>query len=134
MSNRDNDDSDSSAKAWPPKTPEEALAAIKEAAEAGNIEFASDTLTSQLDTEIQEIFRELTFAYRGRYPTRAIWTADGVSLGVILDRDPTSREYTRESLEACRTAAEKLGIELSPRMTWEEAALQLRGKRAKIRS
>jgi len=117
-----------------PDEADEALARIKAAAEAGNIEFASDTLTSQLDAEIQEIFRELYVSHNGREPKRPIWTADGTTLGVMLDYDAATREYTEKSFATCRFVGKKLGIELTPRTKWEEAGLQLRAKRATLRS
>ena len=117
-----------------PSEAEVALAKIRAAADAGKIEFASDTLTSQLDAEIQEIFRELFIAHNGRQPKRPIWAADGSKVGVVLDYDPAAREYSQASLVSCRTVGEKLSIDLTPETTWEDAGLQLRAKRATLRS
>jgi len=125
------------AAATPDSMPDEAQAAlskIKELAAAGEIELASDTLTAQLDAEIQEIFRALYSVHYGREPKRPIWTADGVGVGIILDYDPAAKDYSQPSFEACRIVGEQLAIELSPRTTWEVAALRLRNKRATQKS
>jgi len=117
-----------------PSEAEAALERVKAAAAAGKIRFASDTLTAQVDAEIQEIFRELLITHNGREPKRPIWTADGATLGVMLDYDPATRDYTERSFETCRFVGKKLGIEITPRTKWEEAGLQLRAKRATLKS
>jgi hypothetical protein len=112
----------------PPQTPEETLALIKEAAGNGRIDFAPDSLTAKYDYEIQTIFSLLYFEKRGEKPKRKIWTADGVTVGFVLDYNADTKDYTPESYEICKRVGEQLGISLTPRTVWEEAAAELRSK------
>lgn len=110
-----------------PKTPEDALRAIQEAAKSGDIKFASDELAAQYDEEIQVIFTTLFTALKGRAPKRPIWVADGQTVGVVLDWTKETG-YSPESHEALKTASAQLGIELTPKTVWEDAAAALRAK------
>lgn len=114
-----------------PKTPEEALAEIRAAAEAGRIDFAPDVLTAQYNDEIQRIFIALYTEWNGKPPKRGIWTADGQTVGVLFEWDPETKEYSARSHATCKKVGEQLGIELTPRSVWEEAAATLRAKEGK---
>ena len=110
----------------PPKTPEEALAAIRAAAAEGNIKFAPDSITAQYNTEIQRIFSVVYEIFNGKAPTRPIWVADGTSIGGILERAPDNTDYTFKSYATCLGASQKLGITINPRTLWEDAGAALR--------
>jgi hypothetical protein len=107
-----------------PKTPEEALAAIRAAAAEGRIDFGSDTLTAEYDDEIQRIFVAVRGALLGREPPRGLWTADGEKIGNVLDK--RDGDYTPESYAACEKASRELGISITPRTVWEDAGAALR--------
>ncbi len=104
--------------------PKEALQIIRDAAEADNIEFASDTLTTQLDAEMQEIYSELYYQMRGKLPKRALWVADGYGIEVILDG-----KWDEKSLKAIDYVNKKFNLDLIPQTKWEDAALKLRAQR-----
>lgn len=102
-----------------PKTPEEALILAKRHAMEGNIHFAKDDLTDEYNDEIQRIYQEMYFAMKGKYPSRDIWTADGVSIDIIIPEG----HNTKQILEA---ASKKIGFPLHEDMTWEQAGMLLR--------
>lgn len=109
-------------------TPAEALAAIKEAAARGDLHFASDSLTTQFDAEIQRIFRALYIEKNGREPKRGIWAANGTSIGLLFDWNDETKSYDERAYTICRAVGERLGIELTPKTLWEDAAAALRAK------
>lgn len=111
------------------KPPERLTADTLRTGPMPSIVFGEDTLTAQLDTEIQEVYEALIWAYKEEKPRRPIWTADGVSIAVVLNWDQNTKEYTPESLRAIDKASEMLGIKLRIETTWEEAALALRDKK-----
>lgn len=95
------------------------LEEVRALAAENKISFASDRLTSELDSEIQFLFETIYFAWRGTTPKRAIWVADGCKIGSIIDPPEAAREVLR-------VASSAIGIELSPDDLWEDAALRLR--------
>ncbi len=108
-----------------PRTPEEALAHIREAVgDGGTVKFAPDNLTAQLNGEIQRIYGAIRAA-EGREVKRPLWTADGVRIHMVLpwNEDGTA---TPEGVAAVKAAGEALGIPLTPEDIWEVAALRLR--------
>lgn len=113
-----------------PKTPEEALAAIKEAAEEGRVVFASDTVARTLDEYIQRIFREIRITSRGEPPKWPLWAADDCTVGFVLDNFGKS-ERDQEVLAA---VSAKLGIPLSASDTWVDAGFRLRDHENAVRS
>jgi len=110
-----------------PKTSDEALAQIKEAAAAGRMRFADDTVNATLDDEIQQIFVAIRMAVAGQPPKRPLWTADGTSLSAVLPLDDDGH-VTPEGHEAVARASVDLGIPLSSKDLWRDAALRLREK------
>lgn len=116
----DNNDNDGSM------TPEQALASIKAAAVEGCIRLASDELTAQYNEEIQRIYATISQALHGKPPRRPIWTADGQDIGVVLTWDQDTKDYTPDSYQALKVASQTLGVTLTPRTIWEDAAASLR--------
>lgn len=99
----------------------EALEKIKDAAAANKVCFAADDLTEQLDEEIQDIYGAIRVAQTGKPPKRAIWVANGQTLGAVLGSPPTLQDY-----RALSEAGQALGIPLDSHEYWEVAALRLR--------
>lgn len=119
-----------------PKTPEEALALIKEAAENGNVAFAPSQQAEALDPEIQEIFAAIRVAQTGRTPKRGIMASDESSLSDVLDFDVADGVFTLrpEEVRALSEASQKLGIELHRGDLFVDAALRLRELRSTTKS
>jgi len=104
-----------------PKTPEEALAHIKEAAAEGTLQFASDSLVAPLNAEIQEIFAGIYTILKGCPPKRECWVSDGAHVGGMY---PPGDEAG-----AIAQVSKQLGIPLSGGDLWLDAALRLRDHR-----
>lgn len=114
------------------QAPEEALEQIKKFASEGKIAFADDSLTAEYDAEIQEIFRAVWMALKGKEPKRPLWTADGQVVGNVLDwrtEEWRFSGYTDASINACKRASAHFGIEITPDTVWEDAAAELRAMR-----
>lgn len=109
-----------------PKTPEEALAHVRAAAEAGNIEFASDTLCAQLDHEVQIIYRAIRAA-EGKKVKRDLWASDRSTINDVLDTGADGK-VTAEAKAAVELAGMALSIPLSCKDLWSDAAMCLRAK------
>lgn len=108
----------------PPKTPEEVMAAVKQAVDEGRVAMAEATQAELLDDEIQEIFIAVRIEDGGKIPKRPLGASDqSVIWDVILgDRTPN---------EVAEAAGKRLGIELSSKDLFVDAALRLRASRAK---
>lgn len=107
--------------------PEEALTHIKAAAAEGIIRFGDDSLTAQLDEEIQTIFEAIRAAKGQPRSKRGLWTADRQQIAWVLEWDENGKVLSEEHEAVCR-AGKDLGIELSADDVWEDAALRLRYK------
>lgn len=59
--------------------------------------------------------------------------SDDANIGLTLDWDADKREYTERSQEACKRAGDELGLKLTPKTTWVEAAMALRSLRAPVK-
>lgn len=106
-----------------PKTPEEALAFLHEAAAEDRVGFASDAVAATLDDEIQRIFAVIrTIVRGGAPPKRGIWAADDAQIDFVLPDFGKSDQ----DVETLARASSLLGIPLAPSDTWVEAALRLR--------
>ena len=114
------------------KDPETVLTEIKEAAAQGNITMGSDSVTAQLNAEIQEIFRALYLeSTRGREPKRPIWTSNEGTVGVLFSGwDPETKKYPAGVYAVCEKVGWDLGITIRPENTWVEVASALRAIRA----
>ncbi len=111
------------------KSPERATAdTIRTAVVKGEFTMAPDVLTAQLDDEIQKIFIALYLIHKQKEPKRGIWTADGQPVGVVLDWDEKTSQYTEQSYRTLEKVSALLGIPLTPQTLWEDAALALRDK------
>ena len=115
------------------KKPEEVLAEIKQAAKDGKVEFASDVLAAALNEEIQKIFSTIKMIETGNPPKRPLWTADGIQIGIIMELDENGRP-TQKARQIIEQVSLILGISLSTKDTWEEAALRLRDKESHARN
>lgn len=110
-----------------PRTPEEALARIRQAAASGCVSFEDDSVAARYDEEIQTIFEAIRAAKGLPRSKRGLWTADRQQIGWILKADE-SGEVLPDERECVRRAGEALGIELSADDVWEDAAIRLRHK------
>lgn len=109
------------------KTPEEALKEIKEIATKGCIVWGDDTITSQYNDEVQEIFYVLRVHLTGKVPKRPIWVGDGYNIGICLDEE--NGVYSDKSLEAINLVNKTLGLNITTSTIWEDAAAELRSNR-----
>lgn len=113
-----------------PKTPEEALAHVQEAAAKGELEFAGDQLASQVNEQIQRIYREIRIVERGAPPKRGIWVGDNVAIDIVLDDFGKSEKEQLILAEVSR----RLGIPIASSDTWVEVGLRLRDHENAARS
>lgn len=113
------------------KTPEEILAEIKKAVAEGKYELAPDSIAVEYDPEIQRIFRALFVESRGREPKRPIWCSDLSDIGVLFDWDPETKDYPAATYAVCTKVGTALGIEVSPKDLFVDAAIRLRSKESK---
>lgn len=111
-----------------PTDPQAALAAIQAAAAEGRIEFAPDSLAAALDPEIQTIYETIRMAETGKPPRRPIWASDDADIAFCLPWNDDG-SVTPAGMKALAIAASAIGIPLSPRDTWVEAALRLKASR-----
>lgn len=96
------------------------------------VALGSDSVVSQYQPEIQDIYRMIFSKLYGYAPDKGIWVSDNVVLGVALEHE--NGEYTEESLIAFTEAVVELGIIVNPSTRWEDAAKLLRSVRALIAS
>jgi hypothetical protein len=111
-------------------TPEKALALIQEAALTGSIKMADNTQSAALDEEIQAIFVTVRVALTGKMPKRDMFAADRSTISDVLPLSDSGGTAAEGIIAVAKTSKE-LGIELSHKDTWIDAALKLRAKRAK---
>lgn len=102
-----------------PKTPEEMLDFIREAAR-NEIVFASDTVASAYDDEIQRIYRMLREVEGKPPPKRDLWVSDDIRIDIVLFVE--GDEARRVAIEAGR----RLGVPLEATDLWVDAAARLR--------
>lgn len=114
------------------KPPERPTAdTIRTAAMKGEIVFDADHIANKLDEEIQEIYLVLRKLQKKPYPKRPIWVADSADLSTGFDHEGGTRE-SEGNLAILAELEKELGIPLTLRTKWVDAALALRSKKGKV--